>query len=310
MAVLVPPSSAQSLAAALASCRPTTEQPLGLGGGPRDGRRGARGGTTCVRLRVCRRVDVPAGRMRPSSAPPVQRWRNPAPRRTAPASGRWPRVAPAVVFGMPRARVGLQRPGGRRGAAARPSGAARIHEGLPSAAFDPEGTKGLFRPRTRTVRDHSDERLEANRSRVTPTAGSLLTSDCRHRASQSISVTIRVTGPGRVNVTRATAWLSTCSRKSAAATPPILAGYTMPVASLGSASTLIPAMLTSATTGAGRGMADCDDHRFEGSGMDDRPLHSDRGCQATDCRKLFRTGRILLFGVNVAGEPTSEPSAT
>ena len=42
---------------------------------------------------------------------------------------------------------------------------------------------------------------------------------------------------------------------------------------------------------------DCDDPRFEGDGMDSFPLHSDRGHDAGDCRRLYDEGRIRLFGV-------------
>ena len=41
-----------------------------------------------------------------------------------------------------------------------------------------------------------------------------------------------------------------------------------------------------------------DDPRFEGEGIDSLPLASDRGHDATDCRRLYDEGRIRLFGVN------------
>ena len=43
---------------------------------------------------------------------------------------------------------------------------------------------------------------------------------------------------------------------------------------------------------------ECDDPRFEGEGIDSLPLYSDRGHDATDCRRLYDEGRIRLFGVN------------
>ena len=44
---------------------------------------------------------------------------------------------------------------------------------------------------------------------------------------------------------------------------------------------------------------ECDDPRFEGDGMNSLPLDSDRGHDATDCRRLSEEGRIRLFGVNL-----------
>jgi hypothetical protein len=45
---------------------------------------------------------------------------------------------------------------------------------------------------------------------------------------------------------------------------------------------------------------ECDDPRFEGEGAADTLLDSDRGHDATDCRKLFNAGRIALRGAAVA----------
>ena len=42
---------------------------------------------------------------------------------------------------------------------------------------------------------------------------------------------------------------------------------------------------------------DCDDPRFEGDGMGSFPLHSDRGHDAGDCRRLYDERQIRLFGV-------------
>ena len=44
---------------------------------------------------------------------------------------------------------------------------------------------------------------------------------------------------------------------------------------------------------------ECDDPRFEGSGMDSMPLHSDRGHDASDCRQLYDEGRIRLLGIDI-----------
>ena len=46
---------------------------------------------------------------------------------------------------------------------------------------------------------------------------------------------------------------------------------------------------------------ECDDPRFEGSGMDVLTVRRDRGHDATDCRRLYNAGRIRLFGVNIRG---------
>ena len=46
---------------------------------------------------------------------------------------------------------------------------------------------------------------------------------------------------------------------------------------------------------------ECDDPRFEGSGMDSIPLIADRSHDATDCRRLYDAGRIRLFGVDIGG---------
>ena len=43
---------------------------------------------------------------------------------------------------------------------------------------------------------------------------------------------------------------------------------------------------------------ECDDPRFDGEGMTSILLDSDRGHDATDCRRLYDEGRIRLFGVN------------
>ena len=42
---------------------------------------------------------------------------------------------------------------------------------------------------------------------------------------------------------------------------------------------------------------ECDDPRFEGSGADNVLLLEDRGRDATDCRQLYESGRVRLFGV-------------
>ena len=39
---------------------------------------------------------------------------------------------------------------------------------------------------------------------------------------------------------------------------------------------------------------ECDDPRFEGDGMSDTLMDQDRGHDASDCRKLFETGRIRV----------------
>ena len=46
---------------------------------------------------------------------------------------------------------------------------------------------------------------------------------------------------------------------------------------------------------------ECDDPRFDGGGMNAFPLCSDRGHDATDCRRLYDAGRIRLFGVDIGG---------
>ena len=44
---------------------------------------------------------------------------------------------------------------------------------------------------------------------------------------------------------------------------------------------------------------ECDDPRFKGSGMDSMPLDSDRGHDATDCRRLYDAVRIRLFDITI-----------
>ena len=46
---------------------------------------------------------------------------------------------------------------------------------------------------------------------------------------------------------------------------------------------------------------ECDDPRFEGDRMAAIPLASDRRRDAADCRRLYNTGRIRLFAVNLRG---------
>ena len=43
---------------------------------------------------------------------------------------------------------------------------------------------------------------------------------------------------------------------------------------------------------------ECDDPRFEGSGMNSMPLSGDRGHDASDCRRLYDEGRIRLLGID------------
>ena len=47
--------------------------------------------------------------------------------------------------------------------------------------------------------------------------------------------------------------------------------------------------------------SDCDDPRFQGVGMARHPIGRARGHDATDCRRLFDSGRIRLFGINAGG---------
>ena len=44
---------------------------------------------------------------------------------------------------------------------------------------------------------------------------------------------------------------------------------------------------------------ECDDPRFAGDGMDPLPLPGDRGRDASDCRTLYKAGRVHLFGVSI-----------
>ena len=51
---------------------------------------------------------------------------------------------------------------------------------------------------------------------------------------------------------------------------------------------------------------ECDDPRFQGSGMASSPSDEDRGHDATDCRRLFESGRISLKDVDSIGSGTRQ----